>query len=96
MSVVYMCSEHTLRGLLAVSQTHQTHMLLFGDISLSVPSPGMLFPMCLHGSLCSLLLREAFPGPSPKAEGLPSLPAPCCVSMRHRNDSLPLPAIFYY
>lgn len=39
MSVVYMCSEHTLRGLLAVSQTHQTHTLLIGDFAL------FLFPL---------------------------------------------------
>ena len=34
MSVVYMCSEHTLRALLAVSQTHQTHTRLTGDFAL--------------------------------------------------------------
>jgi len=101
MSVVYMCSEHTLRGLLAVSQTHQIHTLLTGDFALSVPSPGMR----LHGSLYSLysdrglnmsFLERPSSAPYPKQRvshlSLPLAVSPGIIC----NDSLPLPGIFWF
>ena len=98
----WVAGEHTLRALLAVSQTRQTHTCLTGGFSLSVPSPGTLFPTCLHGSPYSLYSDGGLntsslqrpPRPLTQSRGSPISPCPL-LCLQASFAVTPCPCLVY-